>query len=456
MILLLACRPPVVPIEPPSAEALLDAYAAQVDSRTTRSLRSSVRVQDLQGTLTETWVDGDYEAWLELSGLRMGWGLVDGVGWEKRPTWSRVWGPRLEELAFNADPSQLIAWREHIDEVVHLGAEDPGWHLRIRWRWGLEEHWWIDPQTGLLSRAEERHPMLDPHVTVIGTWDQGLPSRTLSGSPPLVFETELLDRDAEATPPSLPAEVLLTDTVEFPLNDMQSVIQVGDDWLEVHVDTGSSLTLLPSGPPGGLTELASTPGGSTAFRQVDVERSQPVPLGGVAIIEHSPFSLLGQDVLGRGVAVFSEEGLRLVPFDDFETDMVATPLSINRDGQWLVQIGDGQVHFPALLDTGAEVTVLNRAAAAALGIRPDDPRLVHSGSLAGLEGRPVPAYAITIAELHVGQVPVAWDTEVLIAELPGINALADGPAAVLGVAQLPETFATDPRGSLYLPRSQGM
>ena len=103
MILLLACRPPVVPIEPPSAEALLDAYAAQVDSRTTRSLRSSVRVQDLQGTLTETWVDGDYEAWLELSGLRMGWGLVDGVGWEKRPTWSRVWGPRLEELAFTAE-----------------------------------------------------------------------------------------------------------------------------------------------------------------------------------------------------------------------------------------------------------------------------------------------------------------------------------------------------------------
>ena len=453
---LLACRPaplppPPPPVELPEAADLLDAYAAQVDPRTERSLRSRVRVQDLEGTLVETWSGGDYAGWIELNGLTMGWGITGDAGWEKRPTWGRVWGPRLEEMRSKADPTSLTRWREDVDEVVVVGAEDAGWHLRIRWRWGLEEHWWIDPATGLLNRAEERHPQLEPHVTLLEGWEEGLPTRTLAGAEPLVFALELQDRAAEPEPLQLPPEVLLPERVELPLSAMQSVIQVGDAWVNVHVDTGSSLTLVPEGPPGGLVELASTPGGRTAFRQVDVARSQPVPLGGVAILEGSPLSLLGQDVLGRGVALFTPEGLSLVPFDAFDpAGLAAAPLRHNRDGLWMVEIGDGEVAFPALFDTGAEVTVLNRAAAYALGVAPDDPGLVRAGSLGGLEGRPVPAYAYELDALYVGEVLVAEDTEVLVAELPGVNALAEGPAAVLGMAQLPETFATDPRGSLYL------
>lgn len=462
MWFLLACRPPtpvvevpVAPVELPDADALLDAYAAQVDARTTRTLRSRVRIQDIEGSFTETWLEGDYEAWIELPNLRMGWGLVDGLGWEKRPTWGRVFGPRLEEMRFQADPSSLARWRDHIDEVVVVGADEHGWQLRIRWAWGLEEHWWIDPESGLLVRAEERHPQLDAHVTELLDWEDGLPTRSVSGAHPLVFELEMVDRDAEPRTPTFPAELQLSEVVEFPLSGMQSVVQVGDDWLNVHVDTGSSLTLVPSGPAGGLTELASTPGGSTAFRQVDVERSQPIPLGGVAILEGSPFSLLGQDVLGRGVAHFSPDGLRLVPFEDFESDMVATPLWNNRDGQWMVEIVVDGVRIPALLDTGADVTVMNRAAASALGVLPGDPRLRRDGSLGGLEGLMVPAYALTLESFSIGDVEVARDTEVLVAELPGVNALAPGPAAILGLAQLPDTFATDPRGSLYLSSSLG-
>jgi len=449
---LFACKAPVPPVEPveaPSAEELLDRLGEGADTRTERSLRWTVRVQDLEGSLVETWTGGDYSSWMHLPGLSFGTGLVDGEGWEKRPTWGRIFGPRLEQLEATADPTRT--WRDDVETAVVVGVEEPGWHLRVQMVWGIEEHWWIDPESFQMNRAEERHPQLEPHITVFEDYRDGTAHRILSGAHPLVFEVLLDEDDAPIEPPTFPVELALDEVVEFPLNDMQTVIQVGDRWANVHVDTGSSLTLLPTGPEGGLIELASTPGGRTAFRQVDIEASKPLPLGGIAILEGSPLSLLGQDVLTRGIAHFGEHMLRLHPFDAFETDLTAVPMHLNRDGQWLVDVGAGEVRFPALFDTGNPQTVINRRAAAELGIAVDDPRLVRSGSLAGLEGRPVPAYAITIPELWIGEVLVATDTEILVAELPGVNALAPGAAGVVGLAQMPRPFATDPRGSLYLP-----
>ncbi len=90
---------------------------------------------------------------------------------------------------------------------------------------------------------------------------------------------------------------------------------------------------------------------------------------------------------------------------------------------------------PAVLDTGARGTIINWAAARAIGITPDDPRLAKGTDVKGASRHATASFKVVLDELAIGAAVIAG-REVRIADLPVFEMLgyAKGePAVILGI-----------------------
>lgn len=115
--------------------------------------------------------------------------------------------------------------------------------------------------------------------------------------------------------------------------------------------------------------------------------------------------------------------LATVPF--ILDDMRAPRLQIALDG----------VEVPAILDTGARGTIMNWAAARAIGITPDSPGVVKAADIKGATNHAMPSVEVPITALTIGEATVQG-RKVRIADLPIFKVLGftlEQPAVILGI-----------------------
>lgn len=106
-------------------------------------------------------------------------------------------------------------------------------------------------------------------------------------------------------------------------------------------------------------------------------------------------------------------------------DMRAPRLKIRLNG----------VEIPAILDTGARGTIVNWAAAKAIGITPDSPGVVKATDIKGATNHAMPSVEAPIAALTIGEAKVEGK-KVRIADLSIFKVLGfslEQPAVILGI-----------------------
>lgn len=106
-------------------------------------------------------------------------------------------------------------------------------------------------------------------------------------------------------------------------------------------------------------------------------------------------------------------------------DMRAPRLKISLNG----------VEVPAILDTGARGTIINWAAAKAIGISPDSPGVVKATDIKGATNHAMPSVEAPIAALTIGEAKVEGK-KVRIADLSIFKVLGftlEQPAVILGI-----------------------
>lgn len=106
-------------------------------------------------------------------------------------------------------------------------------------------------------------------------------------------------------------------------------------------------------------------------------------------------------------------------------DMRAPRLTIRLDG----------VEVPAILDTGARGTIINWAAARAIGLSPDSPGLAKASDIKGATNHAMPSVEAPIAALSIGDARVEG-RKVRIADLSVFKVLGftpEQPAVILGI-----------------------
>lgn len=106
-------------------------------------------------------------------------------------------------------------------------------------------------------------------------------------------------------------------------------------------------------------------------------------------------------------------------------DMRAPRLTIRLNG----------VEVPAILDTGARGTIINWAAAKAIGITPDSPGVVKATDIKGATNHAMPSVEAPIAALSIGEAKVEGK-KVRIADLSIFKILGftlEQPAVILGI-----------------------
>lgn len=106
-------------------------------------------------------------------------------------------------------------------------------------------------------------------------------------------------------------------------------------------------------------------------------------------------------------------------------DMRAPRLNIRLNG----------VEVPAVLDTGARGTIINWAAARAIGLSPDSPELAKASDIKGATNHAMPSVEAPIAALTIGAAKVEG-RKVRIADLSVFKVLGftpEQPAVILGI-----------------------
>lgn len=93
------------------------------------------------------------------------------------------------------------------------------------------------------------------------------------------------------------------------------------------------------------------------------------------------------------------------------------------------------VEMPAVLDTGARGTIINWAAARAIGLSPESAGLTRASDVKGASTHATPSMQARLAELAIGKALISGPT-VRIADLPVFKVVgfaADQPAVILGI-----------------------
>jgi predicted aspartyl protease len=159
--------------------------------------------------------------------------------------------------------------------------------------------------------------------------------------------------------------------------------------------------------------------------------------------------IVGVDVISAFIAEFDVPGGRF-ELRDPSTDLAASgwrsiAFTLNR-ARFVVLEGslDGRA-MPMLLDTGARRTVINWAAARALGIAPDSPGLAPAEPVRGATAHQTAAVKRDFSTLSIDGLALSAN-EITIADLPVFERLgwADRPAMILGMDRMrAHHFAVD-------------
>ncbi|HWT41376.1 MAG TPA: retropepsin-like aspartic protease [Sphingopyxis sp.] len=269
---------------------------------------------------------------------------------------------------------------------------------------------------------------------------------------------------ARATATEQPVAVAAPSAAKQPLEILPSghpVVQVRIDGAAPKrfvIDTAaSSTTIMPklrAEMPELVAKLSDDPVDGAAGR-VDVETTvvKQVDVAGhrfrspeLMLLPPGPTDLLGVDgILGADIiADFAVEldipsrrwrmtpkveagmldGLSAaVPF--VLDDMRAPRLTIRLNG----------VEVPAILDTGARGTIINWAAAKAIGVTPDSPGVAKATDIKGATNHAMPSVEAPIDALTIGEAKVEG-RKVRVADLPIFKVLGftpEQPAVILGI-----------------------
>ena len=167
--------------------------------------------------------------------------------------------------------------------------------------------------------------------------------------------------------------------------------------------------------------------------------------------------IVGVDVISAFVAEFDAPGGRFLlhePAADLAgPGWTAVPFTLNRARFPVIEGMLDERPIVMLLDTGARRTVINWAAAGALGIAPGDAAMSEAEPIRGATDHQTPAVKRDFRSVVVGGVTLSA-AEITIADLPVFNQLgwADRPAMILGMDRLrSRRFAVDyPRTRLLV------
>ncbi len=113
----------------------------------------------------------------------------------------------------------------------------------------------------------------------------------------------------------------------------------------------------------------------------------------------------------------------------------SVPFTLDEERAPRLTIRLNGVEVPAVLDTGARGTIINWAAAKAIGLTPDTPGLVKGTDVRGATAHATPSVKAKLARLSIDTAEMR-DRDIRIADLPVFKVLgfeADQPAVILGI-----------------------
>lgn len=190
------------------------------------------------------------------------------------------------------------------------------------------------------------------------------------------------------------------------------------------------------------------------FRQIDMVLLPPSPVDGLGVD-----GILGADVIADFTVEMDMPGRRwrMTPQADarmLEGMTASVPFVLDSARAPRLTIKLNGVEVPAVLDTGARGTILNWAAARALGISPEAPGVAAASDVKGASGHGTASVKTRLASLAMGTA-VVTAPEVRIADLSVFQVIgfkADQPAVILGIDMFADRrFVIDhPGGRLHI------
>ncbi len=150
--------------------------------------------------------------------------------------------------------------------------------------------------------------------------------------------------------------------------------------------------------------------------------------------------ILGADIVANFVVEMDMPGARWRMTDRVEPAMLdgiagSVPFVLDDQRAPRLTVRINGVEIPAILDTGARGTILNWAAARAIGVSPDSPDLVKASDIKGASTHATASVEAQLAEFAIGAVNIA-PPKVRIADLPIFKVLGftlEQPAVILGI-----------------------
>ncbi len=174
------------------------------------------------------------------------------------------------------------------------------------------------------------------------------------------------------------------------------------------------------------------------------------------------YGIVGADVLYRQPVGFAlsegrlhlyHEGEAIDPETDLTGNWFSVPLTERDDfsesqGFYWVEVSLNGISLPALIDTGAQRSTINTAAAVAAGLNPDGAPLSEDQPIRSASPSAVAAWIVPISTLQLGR--RVWASRTIsLADLPILETfgLHDQPSMILGADFLAEqNFIVDPIG----------
>lgn len=243
------------------------------------------------------------------------------------------------------------------------------------------------------------------------------------------------------------------------------------------IDTAASITTILPKLRADLPGLVATPSneplqGAAGATQADTAAVDHVLVAGrsfrkrqLLLLPPGPSDklgvdgILGADIIAAYVIAMDMPGRRWRMTEQVEPGMLdgltaSVPFTLDseRAPRLIVEI-DG-IKMSAVLDTGARGTIINWAAAKAIGISPDDAKLAKGTDIKGATNHATASVEAPLKELAIGEARIAAP-QVRVADLPVFKSLGiapDQPGVILGIDMLADRrFVIDHPGlRLYI------
>lgn len=171
------------------------------------------------------------------------------------------------------------------------------------------------------------------------------------------------------------------------------------------------------------------------FRARDLLLLPPSPTDGLGID-----GILGADIVANYVVAMDMPGRAWRMTDTVEAGMLdgltaSVPFTLDDQRAPRLTVRLNGVEVPAVLDTGARGTILNWAAARAIGISADSPGVTKASDIKGATSQAIASVEASLTALAIGEAEIAGP-KVRVADVPIFKILGfqlDQPAVILGI-----------------------